>query len=399
MQSNRWLLPEGVQETLPPDSWRLEAARRRLLDLYRRWGFDLIRPPLIEYLDSLLTGAGHNLDLHTFKLTDQLSGRMMGVRSDMTTQAARIDAHRIQAQGPARYCYIGSVLRTRPDESGGSRAPLQIGVELFGDAGLDSDLEVLSLMLETLTEMGINGAYLDLGHVGIYRSLVEHADIDADTESKLFDIMQRKSGPDLTALIEAGLLSKAAGAWFATLIELNGGKSILADAAQAFAGVDSRIADALETLKKLTDRLARHYPDVPIYIDLAELRGYRYKTGVVFAAFAPGLGRELARGGRYDNVGAAFGRPRPATGFSADLNVITALGDFADDVPSTGIFAPADDEPELLAEIRRLRADGQRVIVALPSQVDADHDVGQHAGCTEKLVKQDGQWCCLPISG
>lgn len=395
MQSNRWLLPEGVQETLPPESWRLEAARRRLLDLYRRWGFDLIRPPLIEYLDSLLTGAGHNLDLHTFKLTDQLSGRMMGVRSDMTTQAARIDAHRIKVQGPARYCYIGSVLRTRPDESGGSRAPLQIGVELFGHAGSDSDLEVLSLMLETLSEMGISGAYLDLGHVGVYRSLVEHTGIGADTEAQLFDIMQRKSAPDLRALIEQGLLSAQAGQWFATLIELNGGKEVLAQARAAFANLDERIPEALATLEAMTERLARHYPEVPVYIDLAELRGYRYKTGVVFAAFAPGLGRELARGGRYDNVGAAFGRPRPATGFSADLNVLAGLGEFADTDQAAGIFAPADDDADLLAQIRRLRASGRRVIVALPGQAPQD----AKAGCNEQLVWQDGQWRCLPISG
>lgn len=397
MQTNRWLLPEGVQEVLPPESWRLEAARRRLLDLYRRWGFDLIRPPLIEYLDSLLTGAGHNLDLHTFKLTDQLSGRMMGVRSDMTTQAARIDAHRIQAQGAARYCYIGSVLRTRPDESGGSRAPLQIGVELFGHAGPASDLEVLSLMLETLNEMNVGNAYLDLGHVGVYRSLVEHTGIDGDVEARLFDIMQRKSGPDLHAMINEGHLAEPAGDWFATLIELNGGAEVLEDARKAFAGVDTRIDEALDTLETLTARLARHYPQVPVYIDLAELRGYRYKTGVVFAAFAPGLGRELARGGRYDNVGAAFGRPRPATGFSADLNVLTALGDVADVDSGAGIYAPADDDAELLAEIRNLRGTGHRVIVALPDEDPATAQA--RSGCTEQLIKQDGQWRRSPISG
>ena len=187
MQSNRWLLPEGVQEMVPPESWRLEAARRQLLDLYWRWGYDLIRPPLIEYLDSLLTGAGHELDLQTFKLTDQLNGRMMGVRSDMTTQATRIDAHRLQAVGPARYCYIGSILRTRPEEPGGSRSPLQVGAEKFGDAHIDSDLEIVSLMLETLTLMGIDNACLDLGHVAIYRRLVAHADMPADLEPQLFD--------------------------------------------------------------------------------------------------------------------------------------------------------------------------------------------------------------------
>lgn len=204
MQSNRWLLPEGVQEMVPPETWRIEAARRQLLDLYWRWGYDLIRPPLIEYLDSLLTGAGHELDLQTFKLTDQLSGRMMGVRSDITTQATRIDAHRLQAIGPARYCYIGSVLRTRPEEPGGSRSPLQVGAEKFGDAHIDSDLEIVSLMLETLTLMGIDNACLDLGHVAIYRRLVAHAEMSAELEPVLFDVIQRKSGPDLDAMAAAG---------------------------------------------------------------------------------------------------------------------------------------------------------------------------------------------------
>lgn len=387
MRSDRWLLPEGVQEVLPPESWRLEAARRRLLDLYWRWGFDLIRPPLIEYLDSLLTGAGHNLDLQTFKLTDQLSGRMMGVRSDMTTQAARIDAHRLPAAGPARYCYIGSVVRTRPEEPGGSRMPLQIGVELFGHAGPDADLEVLSLMLESLDAMGIANAYLDLGHVEVYRALVERAGIDDDTEAVLFDIMQRKSRPDLRALIAQGRLPEEAGCWFESLIDLNGSAGILEQAGE-LAAVDPAIEGALAELRDMSERLARHYPDVPLYIDLAELRGYRYKTGMVFAAFAPGHGRELARGGRYDNVGAAFGRARPATGFSADLNLLATLGQPPAGPREGGVFAPAVDDPALLAEIRRLRAEGRRVVTGLPGEA-AD---AAAAGCDEVLVYEAGEW-------
>lgn len=391
MKTNRWLLPEGVPEVLPPESWRLEAARRRLLDLYWRWGFDLIRPPLIEYLDSLLTGAGHNLDLQTFKLTDQLSGRMMGVRSDMTTQAARIDAHRLPAEGPARYCYIGSVLRTRPEEPGGSRSPLQIGVELFGHAGLDADLEALSLMLESLSAMGIDDACLDLGHVAVYRALVARAGVDDDTEAQLFDVMQRKSRPDLRALIEQGGLSADAGQWFEALIGLNGSAEVL-DAAADLADVDPAIGGALAELREMSERLARHYPDVPLYIDLAELRGYRYKTGMVFAAFAPGHGRELARGGRYDNVGEAFGRARPATGFSADLNLLAALGEVPPEPAAGGVFAPAADDPGLFAAIRRLRAEGRRVVTALPGD---DMDAAA-AGCDGELVYEAGEWRCRP---
>ncbi|MDN5862611.1 MAG: ATP phosphoribosyltransferase regulatory subunit, partial [Salinisphaera sp.] len=358
---------------------------------YWRWGYDLIRPPLIEYLDSLLTGAGSNLDLHTFKLTDQLSGRMLGVRSDMTTQAARIDAHRLPVSGPARYCYIGSVLRTRTEEPGGSRAPLQIGVELFGHAGMEGDLEVLSLMLETLHELGIDPVCLDLGHVAIYRNLVEHAGIVCDVERRLFDVMQRKSAPDLQAMVDEGELAGPAGATFAGLMNLHGDASILDRARLELGARDARIGAALDSLERMVERLARHYPQVPVYLDLAELHGYRYKTGMVFAAFAPGLGRELARGGRYDNVGAAFGRARAATGFSADLNVLAALGNPAGWTEES-VRAPADDDPALHTEIRRLRADGRRVVVQLP-----DEDTG--AAATACLVWEDGGWRCRPIAG
>ena len=393
MQSNRWLLPEGVQEMVPPESWRLESARRQLLDLYWRWGYDLIRPPLIEYLDSLLTGAGHELDLQTFKLTDQLNGRMMGVRSDMTTQATRIDAHRLAATGPARYCYIGSVLRTRPEEPGGSRQPLQVGAEKFGDAHIDSDLEIVSLMLETLDVMGIDEACLDLGHVAIYRRLVAHAQMPADLEPQLFDVIQRKSRPDLDALAASGRLDAQSHAHFTHLIELNGAPSVLDDARGALAGIDPGIDSALDRLEEMVGLLATHYPQVPLFLDLAELRGYRYKTGLLYAAFAPGLGRELARGGRYDNVGAAFGRPRPATGFSADLNLLAALGRFDGAAQGGAIHAPAGSDPQLLACVRRLRAAGERVVVATPDTGEA-----MDSSCDRILEYIDGRWDVRPLT-
>ncbi len=372
---------------VPPESWRLEAARRQLLDLYWRWGYDLIRPPLIEYLDSLLTGAGHELDLQTFKLTDQLNGRMMGVRSDMTTQATRIDAHRLAATGPARYCYIGSILRTRPEEPGGSRSPLQLGAEKFGDAHIDSDLEIVSLMLETLALMGIDDACLDLGHVAIYRRLVKCAGVSVDLEPVLFDVVQRKSRPDLDAMAAAGRIDDRAHEWFAQLIELNGPGSVIDEARTALAGIDDEIDAAIERVEQMAALLAAHYPDVPVFLDLAELRGYRYKTGLLYAAFAPGLGRELARGGRYDDVGAAFGRPRPATGFSADLNLLAALGRFDSDASRGGIRAPAGNDSALLARIRELRAEGQRVIVA-----SVGDKQGGDQGCDRQLIERDGAW-------
>ncbi|HLQ85937.1 MAG TPA: ATP phosphoribosyltransferase regulatory subunit [Salinisphaeraceae bacterium] len=388
MQTNRWLLPEGVQEVLPPESWRLEAARRELLDLYWRWGYDLIRPPLIEYLDSLLIGAEHDLDLLTFKLIDQLSGRTLGVRSDMTMQAARIDAHRLARNGPARYCYIGSILRTHPEQSGGSRSPLQIGAEMFGVADIQCDVEIISLMLETLALMGIAEVTLDLGHVAIYRSLVKHAGIEPQLEPLLFDIVQRKSLPDLEALCREQQLDKQRRRWFAAVIELNGPAHILEDAKARLAGIDPAIDAALGSLDSMLAQLQLHYPTLEVGLDLGELRGYRYKTGLLYTAFAPGAGRELARGGRYDDLGAEFGRGRPATGFSADLNLLANIGSYAQQSPEPAIYAPADSDPALLAAIRRLRDAGRRVIVATPD----GRRTPQELGCGDVLEQHGGGW-------
>ena len=248
------------------------------------------------------------------------------------------------------------------------------GAEKFGDAHIDSDLEIVSLMLETLTLMGIDNACLDLGHVAIYRRLVAHADMPADLEPQLFDVIQRKSRPDLDSMAAAGRIDAQSHTRFQQLIELNGEPGVLAQARDALAGIDAEIDAALERLGEMIDLLATHYPQVPLFLDLAELRGYRYKTGLLYAAFAPGLGRELARGGRYDNVGTAFGRPRPATGFSADLNLLAALGHFDGGVQGGAIHAPAGSDPELLASVRRLRATGERVIVATPDTGDAIDD-------------------------
>lgn len=325
MGLDRWLLPEGVEEILPPDSWRLEDLRRRLLDLYRKRGYALIVPPLIEYLDSLLTGAGHNLDLQTFKLTDRLSGRMMGVRADMTPQAARIDASRLKSGGAARLCYIGTVLRTVPDEPGGSRCPQQVGVELFGEPGIEGDVEILTLMLETLAASRVRDVHLDLGHVGVYRALAAQAGLDDEQESELFGILQRKSQPDLESFLRRHRPAAPVASRLSCLIELNGGVEVLTRARARLKGAGRPVMNALDTVEQVAARIARRVPRLPLHVDLAELRGYRYKTGIVFAAFVPGQGREVARGGRYDAAGRVFGRARAATGFSADLNMLLRL--------------------------------------------------------------------------
>jgi ATP phosphoribosyltransferase regulatory subunit len=322
---SKWWLPEGMEEWLPPMSWRQEALRRQLLDFYRRRGYELVLTPLLEHLDALLTGAGSDLERQTFKLTDPASGRLLGLRADMTPQAARIAARRYAGQKVVRLCYLGTVLRTTADSLGGARAPRQVGCELFGEAGIDGDLEILQVMLETLKRAAVPQVYLDLGHVGIYRAIAAKLELDADDESALFAILQRKSQPDLAEFGRAQRLAGKPLDALAQLMELNGDASVLKQARATLARLGAAVDEGLGTLDKTVRALRRKFPKVPVHVDLAELRGYRYQTGMVFAAYAPGHGRELARGGRYDGVGREFGVPRPATGFSADLNELLRL--------------------------------------------------------------------------
>jgi ATP phosphoribosyltransferase regulatory subunit len=325
MAIKRWMLPDGMEEALPPISWQLEDLRRKLLDHYRQARYELILPPLVEHLDTLLTGAGSDLEQQTFKFTDPASGRLLGLRADMTPQAARIAARRYANAGIIRLCYLGTVLRTSPDSQGGARSPRQVGCELFGAAELDGDLEVLRLMLTTLDLAGVRDVHLDLGHVGIYRALAARLKLDADDEAVLFDILQRKSHPDLAEFSANSRLDGVAEA-LSSLMDLNGDVSVLARARSVLAGAGAGVIEALSALEKVAGELQAQFPSLAIHVDLAELRGLRYHTGLVFAAFVPGHGREIARGGRYDGVGAEFGRALPATGFSADINELLRLG-------------------------------------------------------------------------
>lgn len=323
----QWFLPEGVEEVLPPAGWALEDLRRALLDEFRARRYELILPPLVEHADALLSGVGAELDLQTFRLTDQLSGRQLAIRADITPQAARIDARHLVDRGVSRVCYLGTVMRTRPDTPGGARCFRQLGAELFGDEGIDSDAEILDLMLSVLERCGLNDLHLDLGHVGIFRSLAASQGLSAEDEQTVFDLLQIKAAEDLRRWCQARGLSARASADLVALCTLHGGLEVLDQARARYAG-QAEIEAALETLQALSQRLATLRPSLPVHLDLAELRGYRYQTGVVFAAFVPGHGRELARGGRYDGVGADFGVSRPATGFSADLNQLVQLGRF-----------------------------------------------------------------------
>lgn len=320
------MLPDGMEESLPQAAWRAESLRRTLLDHYRVARYELILPPFLEHLDSLLTGVGADMDSVTFKLTDPASGRLLGLRSDMTPQAARIAARHFADQAVVRLCYLGTVLRTRPDALGGARSPRQVGCELFGEPGSAADLEVLHLMLDTLRLSGVADVHLDLGHVGVYRAVTASLQMQPDDETVLFDLLQRKSRPDLAAFAAARGLPAASEQALATLMTLHGDVTVLQDAGSKLSGWGDRVAEAVSALEQVIAALAKSQPQIPVHLDLAELRGARYHTGLVFAAFVPGHGRELARGGRYDGVGGEFGLSRPATGFSADVNELLRLG-------------------------------------------------------------------------
>jgi ATP phosphoribosyltransferase regulatory subunit len=322
----KWMLPAGVEEALPPVSWQIEDLRRKLLDHYRKSGYELVHPPLIEHLDALLTGTAQDIEQQIFKLTDPESGRLLGLRADMTPQAARIAARHYRDQAIVRLCYLGTVLRSQAGSLGGPRSPRQVGCEIFGEAGIAADLEILRVMLKTLKLSGVRSVHLDLGHVGIYRATIGKLGLNADDEAALFDIVQRKSHPDLREFVQARGLKPRAAKAIADLLDLNGGIDVLERAREVLKGAGDEITAALKLLAKIVAELRAEMPKLPIHLDLAELRGYRYHTGIVFAAFVPGHGREIARGGRYDGVGHDFGAARPATGFSADLNELLRLG-------------------------------------------------------------------------
>jgi ATP phosphoribosyltransferase regulatory subunit len=390
MENDRWLLPEGIEEILPPRAEQLEATLRSLLDLFTSWGYELVMPPFIEYLESLLTGTGNDLDLQTFKLTDQLTGRLMGLRSDMTPQVARIDAHCLKRDVPTRLCYMGTVLKTLPPGHGGNRAPMQVGAELFGHAGIESDAEVLRLMVRTLQAAGVGQLWLDLGHVGIFRALAQQANLDAESEAQLFDALQRKAKPEIAALLEAKALPTTMHDMLLSLADLNGDATVLDRAASLLAEADEAVHEALENLRQIAE-LVVDLPDTTVHFDLAELRGYHYHTGVVFAAYVPGRGQAIAQGGRYDDIGKVFGRSRPATGFSTDLKTVLSLVD-AKTSELRAIFAPASGESDLALAIEALRANGERVIQALPGQTGGAAEMG----CDRELVLKGGKW--LPIA-
>lgn len=381
-----WLLPEYIEDVLPAEAARIEALRRTLLDLFKVHGYQYVIPPMLEYMESLITGVGHDLDLATFKVVDQLTGRLMGVRADMTPQAARIDAHLLNHQGITRLCYAGSVLRTKPDGLAQTREPLQLGAELYGHAGVASDIEIQRLLIKALKAIGIEQLHIDFSHVNIFGSLIEDSQVTPQLEQDLYAALQSKDQSSVAELAQD--LDKTTREALLHLTELNGDQSILVKAEKVLPNT-SAIKKALESLNQVSAALANL--NVSVSFDLSELRGYHYHSGIVFAAYAQGYKGPLALGGRYDEVGQAFGRARAATGFSLDLRgVVTAL---LPAKPNMAIFAPANDDDSLSVKIDSLRAEGQIVIQELSGFESSLEELN----CDRKLVHYSSGWHVVTI--
>ncbi|PLW81817.1 ATP phosphoribosyltransferase regulatory subunit [Kineobactrum sediminis] len=383
---DRWQLPDGVEEVLPAQALVVERLRRQLLDLYRSWGYQLVIPPLMEFTESLLIGLGSDLDLLTFRMTDQLSGRTLGIRADITPQVARIDAHSLAETGITRLCYAGSTLHTRPQSLLASRSPIQVGAELYGDDTLAADVEVIRLMLATLDTVGMHEMTLDLGHVGVYEAVLANAGLDGEREATVFDALQRKSRPDLElalADMDPAIIRLITG-----LLDLHGDESVLDGARATFAEAVPEALAAVDALQQVAAAIRRLRPGLTIYFDLAELRGYHYHTGIVFAAYVPDHGQALANGGRYNNVGKVFSRARPATGFATDLKALMTLFSVTQ-IERGAISAPDLDTPGLVARVGELRAAGEVVISCLSGSPDPR--------CDRQLVEVDNEWLLQPL--
>ncbi len=379
-----WRLPRGVDELLPPAAWELELLRRNVLDVFVSWGFDYVEPPVIEYLDSLLVGSGEDLDLQTLKVVDQVSGKQLGVRADMTSQAVRIDAHSLVTDGVQRLCYAGPVVFANPQISQTSRVPFKAGAEIFGAANLEADAEIVSLMLDAMAVANVQEPVLLLGHMGIYRGLVAALSADGalspDNERELFKCVQRKSQSDIAALLDDSPVAQM----LACLPSLMGDADVLSQVRSVLQGAPKPVLDALDELERLVGLVVAQNHDVVLRLDVSELSGYGYHNGPVFAVYHPQHGKALAQGGRYDGVGEAFGRLRPATGFDMDLKNLIAPA-----APRDVIFAPfvtAEQQAALQQRVAELRQQGESVRCALSAQEKAP------AQCRRMLQQVDGQW-------
>ena len=381
--SSAWLLPEHVCDVLPAEARRIEELRRDLLDAARGYGFELVMPPLLEHLESLLSGTGHALDLKTFKLVDQLSGRTLGVRADTTPQVARIDAHLLNRRGVTRLCYCGPVLHARPSGLRATREPLQFGAEIYGHGGLEADLEVQELALDALDRAGVQGVTVDLGDARILRGVLAGSGADASTTAALHEALAAKDAGAVGQL--ASVLAVGARESLLAMMRLYGGVDVLA-AARAALPEQAQVQAALADLEWLATHLRQAHPQVHVGFDLADLGGYAYYSGARFAVYAQGGIDAVVRGGRYDEVGAVFGRNRPAVGFSLDVKELAPLARRCA-LPGA-VRAPWGEDAALRAAVRRLREQGESVVCVLPGH---EHE-GQEFECDRELVAVAGQW-------
>ena len=384
-----WRLPKGVDEVLPPVAWHLESLRRKVLDVFVAWGFEYIEPPVIEYLDSLLVGGGEDLDLQTLKVIDQVTGKQLGIRADMTAQAVRIDAHSLVTDRVQRLCYAGNVVFANPRIAQNSRVPIKAGAEIFGAAELAADAEVVQLMLAAVAAAKVEMPVLLLGHMGIYRgliaALIERGDLDPQDEPHLFACVQRKSQADIAAALPDTALARS----MVDLPLFMGDRATLDDAARHLAQGPASSRAALDELRALADMITLMHPAADVRIDVAELSGYGYHNGAVFAVYHPQLGRALAQGGRYDDIGAGFGRPRPATGFDMDLKALVPQ----DVAAAPVVFAPyvaQEERQSLYAAVQSLRRQGVRVCMALSE----NEQPPEHA--QQRLEQVDSNWQIVP---
>jgi ATP phosphoribosyltransferase regulatory subunit len=381
---NRWLLPEDIADVLPAEARKVETLRRAILDLYQSYGYELVAPPLLEFLDSLLTGTGTDLNLQTFKLVDQLSGRTLGLRADMTPQVARIDAHLLNRKGITRLCYAGSVAHARTPVGSAAREELQLGAEIYGCATWEADFEAISLLLKTLNLAGLNKVYLDLSHAGVLAGILDGQNLAKEDVAAMYSLLQSKDRPRLAQWAQC-LPAKTMQALMA-LAELNGPCAQVLTSAKSKLPKHPIIDDALAQLDKLVAAVAGLSQDVELSIDLADLRGYQYHSGVMFAAYVDQLPQPIARGGRYDHVGQAFGRSRPATGFSLDLLTLANLAPIAK--RKSAILAPWSADPALSAKVAELRNAGEVVIEGIPGEAV---ETAEYI-CDRELLKQANAW-------
>ena len=384
---NRWLLPEDIADILPAEARKVETLRRAIMDLYQSYGYELVAPPILEFLDSLLTGTGSDLNLQTFKLVDQLSGRTLGLRADITPQVARIDAHLLNRAGVTRLCYAGSVAHARTPVGSSAREELQLGAEIYGCETWEADFEAISLLLKTLELAGVSKVYLDLSHAGILMGILDGQNLDKESIESLYDLLQSKDRPRLGQWSKC-LPAKTIEALMA-LTELNGPCAQVIANAKKLLPQHAAIDQALSDLSRLVESSARLSKNLELSIDLSDLRGYQYHSGVMFAAYVDKLPQPIARGGRYDHVGQAFGRPRPATGFSLDLLTLAHLSPI--NVRKRAIAAPWIDDAALNATIAQLRNSGEVVIqVSTGGLIEsAEYE------CDRELVKQGNAWAVV----